>query len=104
MALESDEIILVLLSIPFLTIPNIQFPFFYLVASEPQTDVFIQGSLLSRNSQLRAHHFKINLGAVFPHMHHFLFIYTEFHLSFYCPVTQPRKDLLQLFTLHNPHC
>lgn len=99
-AIESDEIGIFLLSIPFWTIPNIQFTFFFfLVASEPWTDVFIQDSLHSHNSQLKAHHFIMNLGAVSPHMHHFLFIYTEFHLSFYCPATQPHKDLLQLLTI-----
>lgn len=37
MAIESDEIIFVLLSIPFLTIPNIGFPFFFwwLLSPEP---------------------------------------------------------------------
>lgn len=65
MAVESDEVIFGLLSIPFLIIPNIRFAFF-LVASEPWADVFIQGSLLSGNSQLRAHHFIMNLGLFFP--------------------------------------
>lgn len=65
MAVESDEVIFGLLSIPFLIIPNIRFAFF-LVASEPWADVFIQGSLLNGNSQLRAHHFIMNLGLFFP--------------------------------------
>lgn len=97
MAVESDEVIFVLISIPFLIIPNIRFAFF-LVASEPWADVFIQGSLLSSNSQLRAYHFIMNLGLFFPTCIA-LCLYT---LNFICHFIAQSLSLIRTFCNSSP--
>lgn len=92
----------VLLSIPFLIIPNIQFTFFwffFLVASEPWTDVFIQDSLLSRNTQLRAHHFyNESRGCFSPHSTTFC-LYT---LNFICHFISQSLSLIRTFCNSSP--
>lgn len=58
--------------------------------------------LLSYNGQLRANCLINDPRIILPPVHHFAFIYKEFHLSLYCLGTYFHEHLSQFFTVSKP--